>query len=373
MGKFFIICTGKYLTLEDKNMEMGMAMPITDTEYFNITISKTPEVKAEKEYTIKKGDSLWGIAKNTLGKNAKNGEILDYTYKIAKLNNLKSPKEMSSLKINDKIYLPENVNNKNTKAEEKSKPAKTKPTETKPVKQEEPTAKTNKIQHKKQTKTQSNTTTSQIPEYLQAKKEIYNLPKINFEKTNFVSDWKFNKNEVKIPFAANPPKKTGKAAQTHQTAPAKQIQKQVPVQKAKTPKAKTNFELGFEDLKNAIVNTDKKFLELEYGGVTINGDLFTVYKTDEKETYKRKQLANFTIDNNGTLRNMSFDGRKNVFPTRYDYDMNKAGKITQSDEFRIKAKTLGNVNQADFKQIEKVLSNIVKEYKQTHKNIDLYY
>lgn len=75
--------------------------------YVNELMSNLPEVKDKKEYTLKKGESLWKIAKRELAaQNPTNEEIRDYMLLIAKLNNLTSTEKMNALKVNETIYLP---------------------------------------------------------------------------------------------------------------------------------------------------------------------------------------------------------------------------------------------------------------------------
>ena len=58
-------------------------------------------------YTKKKGDNLWSIAREKLNKKgAKNAEVQDMMYQIAKLNKMDSPDEANNLTINDIILLP---------------------------------------------------------------------------------------------------------------------------------------------------------------------------------------------------------------------------------------------------------------------------
>ena len=72
--------------------------------YVNELMSNLPEVKDKKEYTLKKGESLWKIAKRELAaQNPTNEEIRDYMLLIAKLNNLTSTEKMNALKVNETI------------------------------------------------------------------------------------------------------------------------------------------------------------------------------------------------------------------------------------------------------------------------------
>lgn len=76
----------------------------------NVVMDSLPEVKTKKEYTLKQGESLWGIAKRELGsKNLTNKEVRDYMLLIAKLNDLNTVEKMNALKASEKIYLPENI------------------------------------------------------------------------------------------------------------------------------------------------------------------------------------------------------------------------------------------------------------------------
>lgn len=80
---------------------------VTIQNYINNEMSKLPDVSAKKEYQLKSGESLWGIAKKELGNpNASNRDIQEYMLLIAKLNGLNTVEKMNGLHINDKIYLP---------------------------------------------------------------------------------------------------------------------------------------------------------------------------------------------------------------------------------------------------------------------------
>lgn len=83
---------------------------------------------------VKRNDTLWNIAKEKLGKDAKNQEIVDYMFEIAKFNNLDTKEKRNNLKINQALYIPEpekgssNPFNPNM-ATDNTKPAKAKPAE----------------------------------------------------------------------------------------------------------------------------------------------------------------------------------------------------------------------------------------------------
>ena len=86
--------------------------------YFASRYASTPINSENKiEHKIKKGENLWTIAKDHLGKkNASNAEISDMMYKIAKLNNKDSIEEINTVYVNDIIYLPGAQQQKKTSA-----------------------------------------------------------------------------------------------------------------------------------------------------------------------------------------------------------------------------------------------------------------
>lgn len=69
----------------------------------------TDEVKTDS-YKVKKGDSLWNLAKQELnkdGKKASNQEISNYMLLIAKMNGMDSYEKMNDLKYDQTIFLPD--------------------------------------------------------------------------------------------------------------------------------------------------------------------------------------------------------------------------------------------------------------------------
>lgn len=76
--------------------------------YVDYVMKNLPDAKRGNVHVMQKGDNLWNLAKRALNKkDASNKEISDYMLLIAKLNNLNTIEEMNSLKISDKIYMPE--------------------------------------------------------------------------------------------------------------------------------------------------------------------------------------------------------------------------------------------------------------------------
>lgn len=75
--------------------------------YINAVMAKLPDVKEKKAYKIKKGETLWSVAKRNLNKKkATHNEINNRMLLIAKMNNLKTVEKMNNLKVNQSIYLP---------------------------------------------------------------------------------------------------------------------------------------------------------------------------------------------------------------------------------------------------------------------------
>ena len=96
-----------------------------------------PSEKNKVSYTVKKGDSLWSIAKENVNKkDAKNSEIHDLMYAIAKLNNKDTIEAANNLEVNDVIYLPKYIQNavKNPQVANDKPTHKTKPVSVRNVK-----------------------------------------------------------------------------------------------------------------------------------------------------------------------------------------------------------------------------------------------
>ncbi len=80
----------------------------SEQAYINYVMKNLPDVKRGNIHTMQKGDNLWNLAKKALNKkDATNQEISNYMLLIAKLNNLETVEKMNSLKVSDKIYMPD--------------------------------------------------------------------------------------------------------------------------------------------------------------------------------------------------------------------------------------------------------------------------
>lgn len=109
----------------------------------------TPQAKGKVAYTVKKGNSLWSIARAQVGKNAKQSEIEKYVYDIAKLNNKNTPKKANSLKVNEVIYLPSKEVEKKAATPKKVSAPTTKKAEAHPTAKKAATSPIQKPQAKK--------------------------------------------------------------------------------------------------------------------------------------------------------------------------------------------------------------------------------
>ena len=75
-----------------------------ETQYASTKV----DTSHKSEYVVKKGDSLWNIAKKHLNDNdATNAEIQEMMYKIAKLNKKESLAAINDIQVADVLYLPE--------------------------------------------------------------------------------------------------------------------------------------------------------------------------------------------------------------------------------------------------------------------------
>lgn len=322
---------------------------VSEANYFKTRYENMPEVKRGEKYTIKKGESLWNIAKNNLGENAKNSEILDYTYQIAKLNNFDSIEKINNIKDNVEIYLPEQTSNNKVKPKPQTKPQAKKPQESKPT----PTqTKVVKPEQKKPQTTQP----------------VEDNPFLRFNpnmSTPFETTWKPTEEEIKVPLA------TAEQLKAQNTKPA-QTKKPTPAQPAKkvTPKPaekpKSNAVLGFEDKRNIILNTPQDKILVTCGYKSDTNQSFTIYEHHPKGYEPDKILATFETDINGNIINMGFNGRKDELEGYYDFIVDRNGQITQTNPITLEKKIVGSINKTDIDKIEKVLKSEITEYNKEH-------
>ncbi|MBR6098996.1 hypothetical protein IKP85_04545 [bacterium] len=327
-------------------MEMGLA-PITEDEFFRLTMAGTQTIKAKKEHTIKKGESLWKIAQDELGKNAKPAEILEYTYQIAKLNNKTTKKAMNSLKVNDKILLPEHTVKTKTDNSQQSQ---------NPQAKQQPAVPTQQIKPKAQP-TAENTHQS----YIQAQAGV-TLPLLNWNNVPYTLDWSIQQN-ITVPYAP-----AGQAAVKPVSKPATVKKPAATTVKKPKPqeKPKSNAEAGFDIIKSAIINTDKNLLVSTCGFRGYDINCYTIYKYVGSQ---RKQLVTYTTDQNGNVISIAFNGKKDEMALRYDYDISSNGQITQSDEYNITTKNIQKLNAKSLTQLNAILKEKALDANKRHESL----
>lgn len=87
--------------------EINVDVKAQKDRYISYMMKKLPEAEKGDARTLKKGDSLWNIAKEAVGgSKATNAEISEYMLLLAKANGLDSYDKMNSLKVADTIYMP---------------------------------------------------------------------------------------------------------------------------------------------------------------------------------------------------------------------------------------------------------------------------
>ena len=80
---------------------------VAENKYITYMMGRLPEAEKGEAHVMKKGESLWGLAKAAVGKaDATNAEISEYMLLIAKTNGLDSYEKMNSIKANETIYMP---------------------------------------------------------------------------------------------------------------------------------------------------------------------------------------------------------------------------------------------------------------------------
>ena len=80
--------------------------PITEKEYYKMQYSSAEVSGNVTEHKVVANENIWNIARKQLPKGAKRGEVLNYVYQVAKLNNKSSMEELSKLAIGDVLLLP---------------------------------------------------------------------------------------------------------------------------------------------------------------------------------------------------------------------------------------------------------------------------
>ncbi len=324
-----------------------MPRPISEQEYFNLTLSKTPEVKRGEQHTLKKDENIWTIAREKLGKNASKSELLDYTYKVAKLNGYKSLDEMNSLKVNEKIYLPD-----------MGKPASAEQSD-KPVVSKKPESKAPRTEVTKPTKTQARTSTSQTNEF---------IPVFSWqEQGSFLLDNFKKQHEVKVPFAP-----ADQVTKTSKKAPVVKAEAEKPrEQKLTFPKGRNTAEEAFYNIAKTIIENPerKKFLlSPKNNNLTNSPQNYDTYYIDIPDNNNENKISFFLkVNEEGKITKMSYNALVDENSGCYDFDITPDGKITAPD--KVTGAFHSDVSSVDKKYFNKLEEYCLKMINSGHREI----
>lgn len=87
--------------------EINVETKAQKDKYISYMMKKLPDAEKGEARTLKKGDSLWNIAKEAVGgSKATNAEISEYMLLLAKANGLDTYDKMNRIKASDTIYMP---------------------------------------------------------------------------------------------------------------------------------------------------------------------------------------------------------------------------------------------------------------------------
>ncbi len=96
-----------FILINGETKGNNMLNKVDEHKYIDYMFARLPDVQRGGAHKLKKGESLWGLAKKELNNpKASNSEISEYMLLIAKLNKLDTIEKMNGLKVNDEIYLP---------------------------------------------------------------------------------------------------------------------------------------------------------------------------------------------------------------------------------------------------------------------------
>lgn len=330
-----------------------MSRPISEQEYFNLTLSRIPEVKRGEQHSLKKGENLWTIAREKLGNNAKKSELLDYTYKVAKLNGYKTLDEMNSLKINDVIYLPEI-----SKIDSSSKNLK-------------PKTVTSDSGNKKQetvTKTQDTTHGKKLRFMLLQNND--SVPVFTWQNEgSFLLDRFQKQHEIKVPYApADEPKSVAAKPKQQQKTVIKKnntVKTETKVKpNSEFPKTNNRAEASFYDAISTIVhNPDNKDIKCTKGYNIAGSDFYYIDIYNPADKSHEKNLIAFRVSKTtGEITSMSFNDTNELNPLKYDYDINNNGQIVQNtDNYASPRKNVGQVDMTFYNKLISILKEKAKE------------
>ena len=295
----------------------------------NLTVqqrfAQMPEVQKGNARVVNNGENLWTIAKSELGENAKNSEINDYMWQIAKVNGLDSEKKMNNLMTNTKLYMP-----------------------------------------KKNTQEQSTKVTT-TPKQTVKKPVVTTQSKTQQQKFKPVSYSSLEKQKKKIkpqavkPQAVKPQATKPLTAKPKQMLTVQQRVKTTPAQKT------TSAESSFNKVLKTIF-TDKN-IQVKEAYISLLNKNEKLYHVETRHDYKNHTsfsypVMSFTLKN-GQITEVSFDDTVDNNPDGYDYKVTrnnkKASDIRTNKYEAMQGKKVGTIPPESMQKLENKLLTLMKK------------
>ena len=315
----------------------------------NLTVqqrfAQMPEVQKGNARVVNNGENLWTIAKSELGENAKNSEINDYMWQIAKVNGLDSEKKMNNLMTNTKLYMPK----KNTQEQSTKVTTTPKQTVKKPV-----------------VTTQSKTQQQKFKPVSYSSLEFHPKKiKPQAVKPQAV------KPQATKPQAAKPQATKPQAVKPQATKPltAKPKQMLTVQQRVKTTPAQktTSAESSFNKVLKTIF-TDKN-IQVKEAYISLLNKNEKLYHVETRHDYKNHTsfsypVMSFTLKN-GQITEVSFDDTVDNNPDGYDYKVTrnnkKASDIRTNKYEAMQGKKVGTIPPESMQKLENKLLTLMKK------------
>lgn len=307
--------------------------------------AELPDVEKGDAHVIKKGESLWVIAQNELGKSAKKQEVNDYMFQLAKLNGLDTHEKMNNIRQNDTIYLI-GKNKTVQKPVDKPVPKSVNRGTTAPQSADE------KPQNVQLQRSGANTSSNpfSMPNYFELYKPESWTPKSLSELTE--------KKDISPQVRQVQPQQVSKPKPKPEVKPRPAV----------TPKPKNTGEAVFTDRLNTVLN-DNTVIVKKSDLHLISGD--QMYHMSKKEPFGsrgaivQRALMSVTLSEQGKLKNISFEGYENINPYGYDYevviDKKDKGTLYEKSYSSCLDKKCGSVDKSEIQQLQKRMDKVVKK------------
>ncbi len=335
----------------------------------NLTVqqrfAQMPEVQKGNARVVNNGENLWTIAKSELGENAKNSEINDYMWQIAKVNGLDSEKKMNNLMTNTKLYMPKkNTQEQSTKVTTTPKQTVKKPVVTTQSKTQQqkfkPVSYSSLEFHPKKIKPQAVKPQAVKP---QATKPQAAKPQ--------AAKPQATKPQATKPQAAKPQATKPQAVKPQATKPltAKPKQMLTVQQRVKTTPAQktTSAESSFNKVLKTIF-TDKN-IQVKEAYISLLNKNEKLYHVETRHDYKNHTsfsypVMSFTLKN-GQITEVSFDDTVDNNPDGYDYKVTrnnkKASDIRTNKYEAMQGKKVGTIPPESMQKLENKLLTLMKK------------